>query len=293
LPEGDNAVIEGIDVSHWQGPIDWSRVKASGVAFAWVKATEGADYTDPRFPENAAGARAASVAWGAYHFWRASARPEAQAAQFARAVQIVGSGELPPVLDVEDTRAPAVLDVGALRAVLDGIEAALGRRPMIYTAAWYWTLARFGGGIPSWFGDYPLWLADYQDPAAIPAPWRDWTARQYTSTGRVAGVAGNVDRNVYRGPLAELVASGRPGVALDTAGLLAEADRRQALRLNPAAALQRAIVAGGMVPTSGEFEVDDAGRRWVCQRAEDVTTGAVRCYYVETGDWANVRFYGR
>ena len=101
-PDRDRFPVRGIDVSHHQGPIDWDAVGASGVAFAFIKASEGRDHLDPRFEENWNAAGAAGISRGAYHFFTFCTPGREQAAHFLEAAP-PGSGELPPVADVEFT----------------------------------------------------------------------------------------------------------------------------------------------------------------------------------------------
>jgi lysozyme len=203
LPTGPGPVdgpLAGIDVSHWQGAIDWNAVAGDGVEFAFIKATEGGDYTDPRFAQNWAGARQAGVVRGAYHFFRPQTDAMAQAAHFLSTVQLA-PGDLPPVLDVEvtDGRSLDVVAAG-VRVWLQEVERATGRRPIIYTRASFWT-AQMGGG----FGGYPLWVAHYGvNQPNIPGGWGEWTFWQYSDAGRVDGISGDVDLNWFNGGRAEL-----------------------------------------------------------------------------------------
>lgn len=207
-PAQDDGLLAGIDVSHWQGAIDWPRVADDGVAFAFIKATEGGDYTDPRFAENWAGAARAGVVRGAYHFYRPQTDAVAQAEHFLRTVPL-RAGDLPPVLDVEvtDGRTPATIAAG-VRTWLETMERATGRRPIVYTRASFWT-AQMGSG----FGEYPLWVAHYGVARPnVPAGWSGWTFWQHTDAGRVDGIAGAVDLDWFNGGRAELqafVSSGR------------------------------------------------------------------------------------
>jgi len=191
-PDGDR--LAGIDVSHWQGRIDWARVADDGIAFAYIKATEGGDYVDPQFVANWDGAARAGVMRGAYHFYRPQTDAAAQAQQFLRTVG-AHAGDLPPVLDVEvtDGRSAAAIAAG-VRTWLETVERATGVRPILYTRAGFWN--QVGGG----FGGYPLWVAHYGvAQPAIPADWDRWTIWQHSDAGRVAGITGNVDLNWFAG----------------------------------------------------------------------------------------------
>lgn len=199
--------LPGIDVSHWQGTIDWNAVAADGVEFAFVKASEGGDYTDPRFAANWAGARRAGVIRGAYHFFRPQTDAMAQAAHFLRTVPFA-PGDLPPVLDVEVTDGRSMDAVAAgVRTWLQEVERATGRRPVIYTRASFWT-AQMGGA----FGGYPLWVAHYGVASpGIPAGWGGWTFWQHSDAGRVDGISGGVDLNWFNGDRAALDAFAATG----------------------------------------------------------------------------------
>lgn len=192
----------GIDVALYQKTIDWSKVKASGQTFAFVKATQGHDITDPYFAVNWPQAKAAGLLRGAYHYYENSGDGPAQAQRF---VAVVGGdhGDLPPVVDVEDPHGTA--NINDLKGCLDVIEAAFGRKPMIYTANWYWNPARWGGPV-GWARQYDLWVATYNAASpTLPSDWTSWKFWQ-TKMGAVAGIAGAVDVDVFNGSADELVA---------------------------------------------------------------------------------------
>jgi lysozyme len=215
LPTGPGSAdgpLPGIDISHWQGTIDWDAVAADGVEFAFIKATEGGDYVDPRFAANWAGAQRAGVIRGAYHFYRPQTDAMAQAAHFLSTVQLA-QGDLPPVLDVEvtDGRSAAMIAAG-VRTWLQEVERATGHRPILYTRASFWT-----GQMGSGFGGYPLWVAHYGvSSPSIPAEWSGWTFWQHSDAGRVNGISGDVDLNWFNGDRQALdvfVASGETPAA--------------------------------------------------------------------------------
>ncbi|WP_329686128.1 glycoside hydrolase family 25 protein [Longimicrobium sp.] len=199
-PDGDR--LAGVDVSHWQGAIDWNRAAGDGVSFAFIKATEGGDYVDPAFAANWAGAAAAGIPRGAYHFYRPQTDAAAQAQHFLRTVQL-RAGDLPPVLDVEVTDGRPAAEIAAgVRTWLQTVERATGRRPIVYTRASFWT-GQMGGG----FGAYPLWVAHYgAAQPSIPADWSRWAFWQHSDAGRVAGITGDVDLNWFAGSWADLQA---------------------------------------------------------------------------------------
>ena len=191
--------VPGIDVSHHQGTINWTAVKRAGIRFAFIKATEGGDWTDPAFAGNWRRAREAGVMRGAYHYYRPQTHSGVQARHFLRRVE-VGENDLPPVLDVEATDgvSSATLRRG-VRNWLHLVEAETGKRPIIYVTR------RFAPHLAAEFGDYPLWLADYRSSGpSVPRGWRRWTFWQHSETGRVSGIRAPVDRNWFRGTLEEL-----------------------------------------------------------------------------------------
>jgi len=190
-------LTEGIDVSLYQGIINWASVK-SQKTFAFIKATQGNSITDPKFSTNWSGAKAVGIPRGAYHFYQFRFDPISQANLFCSKL-VTDKGELPPVVDVEDTATPA--NASQLKLFIDTVTSSLGIRPIIYTGSWWWTNARWGGSVP-WAKDYALWVAYYSLTAAVPVlptDWKTYQYWQYTSSGVVAGISGNVDLNRYNG----------------------------------------------------------------------------------------------
>lgn len=180
--------LPGIDVSHYQGEIDWSKVAASGMRFAFIKATDGTEDVDPHFSQNWAGAKNAGIVRGAYHFFRPGLDARLQAEHLQRVV-VMDDLALPPALDVEVTDGvnSSVLQE-ALKGWLEAVQAAFGCTPIIYTDPSFWK-QHVAGGVET----YPLWLACYSDEPEVPAPWRNWTFWQYTDAGSVSGIACRVD----------------------------------------------------------------------------------------------------
>ncbi|MGC6588010.1 GH25 family lysozyme [Paenibacillus sp. Dod16] len=199
--------VQGIDVSHWQGKINWQQVKADGREFAFIKATQGTARVDPRFYENAKGARGAGLLVGAYHFMDAITVQAAkqQATHFAETMKKAGDVfELPPVMDYENNPGnlnKATINVIAL-AFLNEVERLTGCRPMIYTGN------AFAVNFDTSLGSYPLWIARYSN-TRVPddrAAWKRWTIWQFSDSGKVPGISGNVDLNEFDGTLNDLKA---------------------------------------------------------------------------------------
>jgi lysozyme len=197
--------VHGIDISRWQGNIDWRSVRAAGTRFAFIKATEGGDHYDPRFRENWSGARAAGIPTGAYHFvyWCRPAHEQAQ--WFVQHIpQTNDNLTLPPILDVEwnghsrtcPRRVSREVAIEKMRVMLRELEQHTGRRPIIYTDIPFHKDVLEG---TSEFDGYPFWI---RSTAARPEERyanRRWEFWQYTTTGRVPGISGNVDRNAFYG----------------------------------------------------------------------------------------------
>jgi len=199
----DTYAVHGIDISRWNTGIDWAVAQAAGVSFAFLKATEGGDHSDPEFRSHWAAARRAGVPRGAYHFWYHCRTGAEQADWFIRTVPRE-AGALPPVLDLEWPRSrncrhrPDGAHVRREAAVfLNRLEAHYGQRPIIYTT-------------PDFYRDTDLgrlraefWLRAVADHPSNVYPGQDWAFWQYTGTGSIPGIPGKVDINAFRGSPAD------------------------------------------------------------------------------------------
>jgi hypothetical protein len=170
---------EGIDVSHWQGLMDWTIAASAGVGFAFIKCTDGTGYTDSQFAVNWAGALAAGIDRGAYHFFRNNQDPLVQANHFLAVYAAAGAGELNMALDCEED---TPCDPANIKIFLDRIETVLGYHATIYTAKWWWNAARLGGAV-AWASAYPLWVASYAATPTLPSDWATATYQQYSDSG--------------------------------------------------------------------------------------------------------------
>lgn len=194
-----------IDISKWQGVIDWSRARAAGVEAAIIKAT-GAEvghcFTDSKFSVNWAGAYEAGIVRGCYHFLHGGLDGVEQAQYFLEAVAVAGGfqpGDILPVCDVEWPKEGGQhCDIENVRSFKERVG-----RCIIYTGGWYWNPIE---GDKSFARECPLWLAAYtQNVPRPPAPWETIALWQYSDKGRVDGIQGNVDVNrLVTGTLAEL-----------------------------------------------------------------------------------------
>lgn len=189
-------MIKGIDVSRHQLAIDWNSVKLSGlVDFAYIKIGGGDDgvYTDSRAYANIAGARATRTPFGPYWFFSGDSTIEAQLIRIKSLMPWFTDAKLPFVVDIEADRPAAEIWAGL--SLVTELQR-LGLRVMIYTGAWWWDPRYYELTPKPDVSGIGLWMAAYQD--AAPAPclgWTDWTVWQHTSSGRVPGIAGNVDLN--------------------------------------------------------------------------------------------------
>lgn len=190
----------GIDVSYYQGDIDWNAVAGAGVVYAWTRVSHSTSFQDPKFAANLAGARAAGIHVGAYQYFEPSEDPIAQAQLLLDLLGPLQPGDMPPMIDVESKDAvPQAEYVNAVRAWLDHVEAATGTVPFIYTGYYYWNDHL---GATAEFVDHPLWIANYNNGCPlVPDAWPTWTAHQYCDCGDVAGIDGAVDVNEFNGGL--------------------------------------------------------------------------------------------
>jgi len=202
------AYVPGIDVSHWNGVIDWKQVRGDGIRFAFIKATEGDTYEDDTFPPNWKGAKSVSILRGAYHFFRPNIDAKKQADLFINYVKNTGDlGELPPVLDLEVQDAqPNHVIISRSKAWLDRVQSQLGKRPLIYSSPSFlkFQFSELGGGPPAWTKDYDLWLANYDPTPWLPPGWPRWKFWQHSKTGVVNGIDELVDLDWFNGTLDEL-----------------------------------------------------------------------------------------
>lgn len=184
----NNSFLKGIDVSHYQGTVDWSAVAAEGIRFCFLKATEGTVDVDPMFHDNWKGAAAAGILRGAYHFFRPGQDAGRQAEHFLSVVP-QDPDALPPALDIEVTDGAGAAEIQAgIHTWVQTVGAAAGRSPILYADAPFWKEQ-----VKADFSDYPLWLACYGEQPEVPPPWQDWTFWQHASNGGVRGVPARVD----------------------------------------------------------------------------------------------------
>ncbi|WP_255585425.1 MULTISPECIES: glycoside hydrolase family 25 protein [Bacteroides] len=195
--------VHGIDISHYQGDIDWlelmqSRLTDYPIEFVFMKATEGGDHGDDTFARNFSEAGKHGFIRGAYHFFSPKTDPLKQADFFIRTVKLA-PGDLPPVLDVEVTGKKTKKELQQnIKRWLDRVEAHYGVKPILYTS--YKFKTRYLDD--SIFNTYPYWIAHYYvDSVKYEGKWHFW---QHSDVGTVPGIDEDVDLNVFNGSLEEL-----------------------------------------------------------------------------------------
>ncbi|PWV94524.1 lysozyme [Paenibacillus cellulosilyticus] len=186
--------VKGIDVSHFQGMVDWDRVSAdSKWQFAYIKATEGMDMTDEQFSGNWEGAKRVGLKRGAYHFFTTQSAGVDQAEHY---IEVVPKEEdsLPPVIDIEialDKDADGIRQ--QLTQLCEKLEAFYNQRPILYV-----TYDTFNTYIADHFEGYEIWIMDIIKYPTLRRD-REWTFWQYNHRARIAGIDGYVDTNVFHG----------------------------------------------------------------------------------------------
>ena len=202
-PEGYE--IHGIDISHHQGKIDWQELKDNGlidkfpIRFIMIKATEGATKVDENFIDNFYQAREYGFTRGAYHFYSVHSPAKEQAEFFIKNVKLE-NGDLPPVLDVEHKPKNQTDEEfkESIQLWLNMVEFHYGVKPVIYT--YYKFKTKYLND--SVFDDYPYWIAHYYvEKVEYKGQWKFW---QHTDVGKLPGIKGNVDFDIYNGSFYDL-----------------------------------------------------------------------------------------
>jgi lysozyme len=205
---------EGIDVSKWDGPVDWNAVAQSGRAFAFIRVSDGLNNYDPLFDTNWADAKAAGVYRGVYQFFRPKQDAIAQADLLLSHMGTLGPGDLPPVLDVEVSDGASGSQI---RAGVDAWSARVvqttGITPIVYTSPGFW--AAVGGGTET----DTLWIANWGVSCPrLASSWTGWAFWQYGDRGHVPGINSAVDLNRFNGSLADLAAFSSASTSGDNGG---------------------------------------------------------------------------
>ena len=195
--------VDGNDVSYWQGTINWAGLKAAGRKFVIMRVAHALAF-DTKFDFNWKSCHDQGLHCGVYLYFEPNVDPIAQANLLLNKMGPLGPGDLPPVADVESTgggMTPTAI-AAAVKKFIDHVEAKVGRKPMIYSGGYFWE-----DNVKSTaFVDYPLWHPQYCTNCCpnIANPWKKWYFWQYSSTGKVGGITGNVDMNYWNGSLTAL-----------------------------------------------------------------------------------------
>ena len=194
--------VHGIDVSHYQGDINWKMLEQTRqgqfpIHFIFMKATEGGDYSDDRFTANFDSARAHGFIRGAYHFYNPKTDANKQADFFIQSVKLE-PGDLPPVLDIEKKGKDMKKLQSDLKLWLRKVENHYGVKPIIYAS--YKFKTRYLND--SVFNTSPYWIAHYYvDSVRYEGDWKFW---QHTDVGTLPGIEEKVDLNVFNGSSTDL-----------------------------------------------------------------------------------------
>ena len=196
--------VHGVDVSRWQGDIDWQKLRTQGANFVYIKATDGGDHLDPMFRKNWRDAKQAGMRRGAYHFFYWCRTAGEQADWFIRNVPRE-AGALPPVIDVEwngesscKRRVSPEKVREKMQVFMDKLEQHYGQRPIIYTAPDF-----YRDNLKGAFLNYPFWLRSVAAHPSKVYPGRRWVFWQYSGSGISHGVDGRIDLNVFHGSEAD------------------------------------------------------------------------------------------
>ena len=193
---GSGYEVQGVDVSHFQGDIDWNVLEEQGISFAYIKATEGSSYVDPYLDKNYQGIRNTDLEYGFYHFLSLESSPETQFENFKAAVGEYHM-DIIPAIDIEwygDKRKnPPEKEVvlSTLLQMVSLFEQEYGQKPVVYTTQSYY-FKYFRGEKP----DFPLWIRN-----VYVSPFQDWTIWQYTDRAAMNGYYGDekyIDRDVIK-----------------------------------------------------------------------------------------------
>ncbi|MBC8054164.1 MAG: glycoside hydrolase family 25 protein [Sphingobacteriaceae bacterium] len=195
--------VHGIDVSYYQGKIDWQKVKSMNengvqISFAFIKATEGVMLVDRYFQRNWREAPKVGIRCGAYHFFRPKKSGRWQAKFFLQTVD-VEKGDLPPVVDIEELNGVKASKMREeLKEYVRYIENKTGVKPIIYTG-----LSFYNDYLRGYFDDCPLWIAHYYKAKLKIAAETKWHFWQHSDKARVNGISHVVDFNVFNGDSTE------------------------------------------------------------------------------------------
>lgn len=193
--------VYGIDISRYQGKIDWEKLKADNpqdttIHFVYMKATEGKDLKDPRFSRNWKKTKEAGFSRGAYHYFTEGSTGAEQASMYIKSVTLE-SGDLAPMIDVEETPKNKKSFNTELKGLILALEGHYGIKPIIYSSPAF----RKKYLDDEFYDRYPIWVAHYYVDKPDIEKWDIW---QFTDKGNVPGIGHDVDMNLFNGNIKEL-----------------------------------------------------------------------------------------
>lgn len=196
-PSHQQFPIQGIDISHHQGEINWNELATEDISFVFIKATEGGDYQDPKFQVNWTNAKSTKLAVGAYHFYRLCKSGTEQANNFIASVP-KEEDNLPPAIDLElggncqsDKSDEEVIQ--DIQTYIDKVTAYYGQTPIIYATTEFYE--RY---LNNQFIACPIWIRDIYSSPKLPDN-RHWTFWQFANRGHLKGIDGYIDLNAFNG----------------------------------------------------------------------------------------------
>lgn len=200
-PSQSRYPVRGVDVSRYQGQIDWELLASNDISFAYIKATEGSSHVDSCFSYNYEEARKTSLRVGAYHFFSYDSEGQTQAEHYIDVVEKT-DGMLPPVIDLEfygdkEQNPPEQSQVRQeLTVMLSRLEEYYGMKPIIYATEKSYKLY-----LADAFQEYDIWIRNVITSPRL-SDRREWTFWQYTNRGKLEGYQGDekyIDMNVFNG----------------------------------------------------------------------------------------------
>jgi lysozyme len=198
------STVEGIDVSSFDGTIDWTAVAASK-GFAFARMSDGTGFVDPTFSENYLGIRAAGMARGAYQLFEPAQDPVAQAELLLQNISVpLQPGDLPPALDVEITGGQSAATIATnVQTWATTVQNAIGKPPIIFASAVFWN----NDVQSSALANNPLWVVQWNVSCpTLPSAWSSWLFWMHADDGSVDGVSGQVDLDTFNGSALQLQA---------------------------------------------------------------------------------------
>jgi GH25 family lysozyme M1 (1,4-beta-N-acetylmuramidase) len=289
----------GLDVSRWQGVIDWDVIEERDQDFVFIRSTIGASGMDENFAQNWQGIQTIDIYAGIYHLYLNHRDPVAQAKHLAEFYP--DDADLPPVLDVEDTKNFSSTLADDVLLCLQTIEELTGRKPIIYTGKWWWDPNM---GYQEWAKNYDLWLAAYRSTLPdLPLGWDKWMFWQYSEEGDASYYGASstyIDLNRFCGTRQALhlyVKGTQPQDTLEKQlwRFSLEKQAEQGLELNPDAALQSALLAKSqekpadpvnIVHNEAWTEIDTVS--YAVQGGARLSSGERYTAYAEVPNWDQI-----